>query len=126
MSRTLSVIVVVSVTAVILADGSVVSAAGCSSARSVVSSPSPSQYNWLEAVAAVSSDDVWAVGGDSTDQNSGKTLIEHWNGSAWSVVPRVSPSIDDDFLFGVDAIPAGAWAVGSDQANTMVQWRCPG
>jgi hypothetical protein len=40
-----------------------------------------------------------------------QTLIEHWDGSSWSVIP--SPSPGSSFLYGVAATsPSDAWAVG--------------
>ena len=68
----------------------------------------------LRAVAAASTNDVWAVG-DVEGEGEGPTghiLIEHWNGSRWSVVP--SPTIGTGGrLTGVAAIsPSDAWAVG--------------
>jgi hypothetical protein len=87
---------------------------------SVVPSPSVGTgENNLTAVAARSADDVWAVG-YRFDPAVGayKTLILHWNGSAWSVVasPNPAPSGDNQ-LFGVTAFSAtGAWAVGYHRA----------
>ena len=54
------------------------------------------------------------------------TLIEHWNGTAWSIVPSPSPG-SDDLLTGVTTSNAASnvWAVGSDvpagatQAQTL-------
>jgi hypothetical protein len=59
----------------------------------VVPTGNPSvQGNTLNAVAAVSSSDVWAVGfAGSNNLNESRTLIERWNGSAWSVVPSPNP-----------------------------------
>jgi hypothetical protein len=54
-----------------------------------VPSPDPSSaFSELDAVAAVSASDAWAVGEyfDGT-VDSEKTLIVHWNGSAWTQVP---------------------------------------
>ena len=42
--------------------------------------------NRLVGVAAVTSNDVWAVG-YSTSLGVDRTLIERWNGTAWSIVP---------------------------------------
>jgi hypothetical protein len=42
--------------------------------------------NQLNAVAATSATDAWAVGNYSSGSASG-TLILHWNGSAWTQVP---------------------------------------
>ncbi len=66
----------------------------------------------LFGVSAVSGSDVWAVG----RQNSTgvfKTLILHWNGTAWSKVNSPSPSLADAELMGVSAVSGSdAWAVG--------------
>jgi hypothetical protein len=71
----------------------------------------PGFYGGFWSVAAVAANDVWAVG-DTTDSNNNyKTLVEHWDGHRWSVVP--SPSGDYDFLQGVTAVSANdVWAVG--------------
>jgi hypothetical protein len=37
----------------------------------------------LNAVAAISPTDAWAVG----EQNLNQTVIEHWNGTVWALVP---------------------------------------
>jgi hypothetical protein len=66
----------------------------------------------LFGVSAVSGSDAWAVG----RQNSTgvfKTLILHWNGTAWSKVNSPSPSLSDAELLGVSAVSgSNAWAVG--------------
>src|SRR5579863_7528626 len=50
----------------------------------VVASPNVgSNQNYLNSVAVISLNDVWAVGTTSSG-----TLTEHWNGTQWSVVPR--------------------------------------
>ena len=70
--------------------------------------------NRLNAVSSVSATDVWAVGTSCYQMN---TVTEHWNGSAWRLVP--SPSIPtggdgvNNVLNGVAAIsPANVFAVG--------------
>jgi hypothetical protein len=82
-----------------------------------VSSPDPGDAGsaGLSDVAAVSATDVWAVG-DFIDAAEGESLIEHWDGATWTVVP--SPHRPDvfDALTGVSATSAGeAWAVGNAQ-----------
>src|SRR4051794_32833678 len=55
-------------------------------------SPSPGNLNnILIGVGALSSDDVWAVGYQDIGIPGTFTLIEHWDGNQWSVVP--SPNI---------------------------------
>src|SRR5438128_2524576 len=79
----------------------------------VVPSPnfSPVDQNFLNGVAMVSSNDVWAVGVFDIG-GSGEPLILHWNGSTWSRVPG-SPSGPTAALFGADAVSSNdVWAVG--------------
>lgn len=66
----------------------------------------------LSSVAAVSHNDVWAVGHYLGERGFPQTLIEHWNGSTWSIVP--SPNAGDGGeLKAVSAWSANdAWAVG--------------
>ncbi len=56
-------------------------------------SPSPNvQGNTLIAGAAVAADDAWAVGyRNDNNLNDSRTLTEHWDGSAWKVVPSPNP-----------------------------------
>jgi hypothetical protein len=64
-------------------------------------------------VGAVSSKDVWAVGIKTGPENPdfGEQLIEHWDGTAWSVV--ASPEIEGSDLQHVAAISAkNVWAFG--------------
>ena len=89
---------------------------------SEVPSPNPltnnaNDQNWLTSVSAVSANDIWAVGryGDHDGGPLDETLIEHWNGSQWSVVKSPSPggSEADDDLWGVTAASSNdVWAVG--------------
>ncbi|HEX3491800.1 MAG TPA: hypothetical protein VHU92_20815 [Streptosporangiaceae bacterium] len=95
------------------------------SAWSVVSMPlvtgSDNQRTYqFNSIVANSPTDVWAVGGsgDNALEQGGSpstTLIEHWNGTAWSIVPSPSPGTGAD-LTGVATSSAsnGVWAVGSD------------
>jgi hypothetical protein len=80
----------------------------------VVPSPNPSsQANYLSAVAAVAPNDVWAVGAEYRPISTPGTLTEHWDGTAWSLVP--SPNFNQGYneLYGVTAISTNdVWAVG--------------
>ena len=69
------------------------------------------------AVSAVSANDVWAVG-YSLIGFTHQTLIEHYDGSSWTIVPSPNPA-SHNALLNVDAISAGdAWAVGyQDDGN---------
>jgi hypothetical protein len=71
----------------------------------------------LMAVAAVSSDDVWAVGAASPDGGvRSDPLVMHWDGETWSR-PVEPPTDAAGELTSVAAIPGGGlWAVGSREA----------
>src|SRR5712691_7366800 len=68
---------------------------------------------WLSAATATSWKDAWAVGQSSAPRGkTTRTVIEHWNGTAWKL--RSSPNVAiHNFLADVAAVSAGrAWAVG--------------
>jgi hypothetical protein len=92
--------------------------------------PSPNQgtgSNQLYGVVALSDNDVWAVGSwipkpDTGIEYPNKNLIEHWDGSAWTVVP--SPNLAyggydrDNVLQGIVAVsPNDLWAFGWVDSN---------
>lgn len=66
----------------------------------------------LLGVAAVSPSDAWAVGQAENTANQVRTVTEHWNGSAWTLVP--SPSVGKLSMLSGVAITSNhqAWAVG--------------
>ena len=81
--------------------------------------PSPnvsgSSVDSLVAVRGTSATNVWAVGSYKNSNNVSQTLILHWNGSAWKVVPSPDPSGPtlDQELTGVSGSSVqDAWAVG--------------
>jgi hypothetical protein len=86
---------------------------------SVVTSPNPgSIYNTLYGVTAISAANVWAVGYYVNTTGVTQTLIEHWNGTSWSVVASPSPGSGGDFR-AVAAVSAGnVWAVGYYSPNS--------
>ncbi len=66
----------------------------------------------FEAIAARNTNDIWAVGEYDTPTSSFRPLINHWDGSSWSLVPSPIPGMSSE-LHGVVALGAGnAWAVG--------------
>jgi hypothetical protein len=66
----------------------------------------------LNAVAAVSARNIWAVG-CSGGCNGPDSLILHWNGKKWSKVASPDPGAGLDELTGVSAVSASnVWAVG--------------
>ena len=74
--------------------------------------PEEKHANVLVDVAAPSSTDVWSVGSYEASLTSNQSLIEHWDGNAWSLVASADAT-SDDFLLGVSADSGSdAWAVG--------------
>jgi hypothetical protein len=77
--------------------------------------------NTLNGVAAISSSNVWAVGWHTAANGAYETLIEHWDGTKWSVVASPSPSATRNFLNAVAATgPSDVWAVGSMNGNSSL------
>ncbi|HLZ22528.1 MAG TPA: hypothetical protein VKQ30_10445 [Ktedonobacterales bacterium] len=95
------------------------------SAWSIVSSPNGNMpgpksglpgNNWLVGVAAVSANDIWAVGWDTSI-----TLAEHWNGSSWNIIPTPNGSAGGGFLQSVAALSStNVMAVGFTYAGSNV------
>lgn len=82
---------------------------------SIVPSPNPRNdvISKLHSVSAVSANDVWAVGSSHNGSAPARTLIEHWDGTQWSIVPSPSPDSQLNELHGVAALSASdVWAVG--------------
>ncbi len=84
----------------------------------IVASPNVNSnyYNYLYSVAAVSANNIWAVGNYLNGKGSHFTLIEHWNGTSWSIVPSPNVGTIDSVLSGVARVPGSSnvWAVGYD------------
>jgi hypothetical protein len=65
-------------------------------------------------MAAISSDDIWAVGYQEPVSLNQQPLIEHWDGTAWTVVDAPPVPGDDNLLFDVSGSSSNdLWAVGS-------------
>jgi len=77
----------------------------------------------LNGVIALASDNVFAVGFQPASNGAVLTLVEHWDGTAWTVMPSPSPTTGN-VLSAVSANSAtDIWAVGTrtDQATTSIQ-----
>jgi hypothetical protein len=69
----------------------------------------------LTSVTAISSDDVWAVGWRDVPIAHQRTLVEHWDGSSWHVVPSPNLSTRLNELLNIVPVPGHPdrqWAVG--------------
>jgi hypothetical protein len=73
---------------------------------------SPTINGDVREMAAVSGNDVWAVGGPDFVDNTSRAFVEHWDGTSWSIFP--SPKLGNGATLGaVTAISANdVWAVG--------------
>jgi hypothetical protein len=77
-----------------------------------VPNPSPGNFNRLYALTAVSANDVWAVGEAAVGIS--RPLVEHWDGTAWRIVPTPTNANSYTTLYGVDAVASNdVWAVGN-------------
>lgn len=102
--------------------------AGCTSSRSLTlhwngsawnqeSSPNPGTMDThLNAVVMAASNDVWAVGSETSDGSTYTNPVLHWDGSAWTVVTVTNPGSVDNNLYGLAKVtPTDVWAVGDFQ-----------
>lgn len=73
----------------------------------------------LHAVVAIAHDDVWAMGSSNIDLDRFRTLVEHWDGTSWSVVPSPNPGTSQNFLNAASGSSASdIWAVGQRAPDT--------
>lgn len=90
------------------------------SSWAAVSSPTVGADNvTLTSVSTISSNDVWAVGYVQPTSGPYQPLIEHWDGSSWSIVTCPNPDpANAVILHSVAAAAANdVWAVGEDDGT---------
>ena len=82
---------------------------------SIVPSPNIAAVNnLLNGVAALSANNIWAIGSTyDTAGGSSQTLIQHWNGIVWSVIASPNPT-QRTILNAITRIPYTnqVWSVG--------------
>jgi hypothetical protein len=83
-------------------------------AWSVVPSPNMANpANTLAGIVAISATNAWAVGSSNNPSFVYQTLIEHWDGTSWSIVSSPNPRTGSNALFSISAVSAtDIWAVG--------------
>ena len=90
-------------------------------------SPPPRSGYEVDGFAARSAADVWAVGLRPGGRCQYQTLTQHWDGSAWTIVPSPSNTMVNSVLDGVTVTGTNqAWAVGTvgcpaDQSRTLTE-----
>jgi hypothetical protein len=86
-----------------------------------VTTPDPvAGSNYLWAISASSPSDVWADGYAMDSSGGSTTLIEHWDGSGWTVTASPSPGTTANNLFGIAAgSSSDAWAVGMQSSSSV-------
>ncbi|MBV9008400.1 MAG: dockerin type I repeat-containing protein, partial [Verrucomicrobia bacterium] len=94
-------------------------------AWSITSSPNSSnEENFLYGITCTGVSDCWAVGYDYTqDAQLYRTLIEHYDGSSWSIVTSPNGSSQSNYFQAVTCAGAGdCWAVGyyTDDADANI------
>ncbi len=78
----------------------------------------PGGSSILRGLAAIDTNDVWAVGYSQTVPRH--SVIEHWDGIQWSFVPGPDPSGNDE-LFSITAVNANdVWGVGDTEGETLI------
>lgn len=81
-------------------------------------------YPIFNSVTALSARDVWAVGayGPDSPPGSTKTLVEHFNGKHWSVVPSPNAQNGHGELKSVaGSSSSDVWAVGDDGPQQVIE-----
>jgi hypothetical protein len=78
--------------------------------------PDDSPYaNVFNSVAAIAQDDAWAVGYEQTTLDGQlEPLVEHWDGSSWSVSPSFVPhsGLNNELVSVSGSAADDVWAVG--------------
>lgn len=81
---------------------------------SVVASPNSGSYgSLLNNIVATSKSNAFAIGNSYDQKGNSLTLIEHWNGTTWSIMPGPNQA-PNGTLLGITALSqANIWAAGS-------------
>src|SRR5207302_8394357 len=68
---------------------------------------------YLRCVAGSLGTDVWAAGYQTTQAGAQKSLIEHYDGAAWTIIPSPNPASFAVYLSSLVALATNdVWAAG--------------
>lgn len=91
----------------------------------IVPSPNNTSRNELNAITAISPDDVWAVGTYYTENGASRALTLHWNGQTWDFIPTYLG--DGKSLSSVSGNASNnVWAVGCCADSVSEEDQYPG
>lgn len=97
---------------------------GASWRKVAVPLPAGAAGGSLHAVDELGAGNAWAVGtsGPSGTSGTGQTLIEHWDGRSWTVVPSPDPGLSNTLEAIGGTGPSDLWAVGwfENTAQTFI------
>jgi hypothetical protein len=94
----------------------------------IVASPNVANANhYVYGVTAVAPNDVWAVGRYEPQGGGSRTLVLHWDGTSWSIVPSPNPATYNGLYAIAAASDSDIWAVGyyfteSAQRTLIEHW----
>lgn len=74
----------------------------------------------LSQVAAVSSQDAWAVGWSSPPKSTPEPLILHWNGNAWSLASTGGIPAGVNLTSVVASAAGDVWIAGQDDGSKFI------
>jgi hypothetical protein len=87
-----------------------------------VASPDPAapgMGNQLNDVAVTSATNAWAVGTYTNASHVGRSLVLHWNGTTWRVVPSPDHSTNTELLGVVAGSATNVWVTGDYDTSTF-------
>lgn len=97
-----------------------------------IESPNTTEYNWFNGVTAPEPNDAWALGYEYEDGGNAiaHPLIQHWNGTDWSVVdnPRVPDGhytnlADAAWISSIDVVAVGTSTDTREHYDPLIeQW----
>ncbi|HJZ80731.1 MAG TPA: hypothetical protein VKD91_10305 [Pyrinomonadaceae bacterium] len=77
---------------------------------------------YLRGVGGAPGTDVWAAGYQTTHSGVIKTLVEHYDGAAWTIIPSPNPASSASYLSAVAAVTTNdVWVAGYYLGGALYQ-----